>query len=261
MKKEIIKNRENENIVVLIDKTEKPNGLIFVMHGLGGFKEQPHIETISQCFKDNNFTVLRFDATDSTGESDGNLENATTTNYYQDLEDVIKWAQVQDFYIEPFWLAGHSVGSLCVALFTLNHPEKVKAVAPISAVVSGKLFIQTEEMKPILENWKETRIREWESSTQPGLIKRLKYDFIEDVLNYDLLKDAHKINCPVLMIVGERDITTPFEHQKKLFDTLGAKKELHIIKGSKHTFKEESNLKELRVLVGEWIKKNVNLLG
>ena len=250
MEKEIIKNRKKENIVVLIEKAENQKGLAFVMHGLGGFKEQPHIETISKVFRDNNFTVIRFDATNSTGESHGKLENATTTNYYQDLEDVIKWAQTQDFYIEPFWLAGHSVGGLCVALFTLNHPEKVKAVAPLSAVVSGELFIQTEEMKPILEDWKKTRIRGWESSTQPGLIKRLKYDFIEDVLNYDLLKDAHKINCPVLIIVGEKDITTPPEHQKKLFDALKAKKELHIIQGSKHTFKEESHLKKLKTIKG-----------
>ncbi len=256
MKKEFIENRKGEKIAVLIEEANNSKGLVFVMHGLGGFKEEPCIETMSKTFRDNNFTVIRFDTTNSTGESGGKLENATTTNYYQDLEDVIEWAQTQDFYTEPFWLVGHSVGGFCVAFFALNHPEKVKAVAPISAVVSGELFIQTEEMKPILEDWKKTRIREWESSTQPGLIKRLKYDFIEDVLNYNLLQNAHKINCPVLMIVGEKDITTPPEHQKRLFDALKAKKELHIIQGSKHTFKEESHLKELKAIMGEWIKKN-----
>jgi len=255
MKKEIVKNRENKNIVVLIEEAESPKGLVFVVHGLGGFKEQPHIETISKVFKDNNFTVIRFDATNSTGESGGRLEDATMTNYYQDLEDVIKWSESKDWYKEPFWLAGHSVGGFCVAFFTLNHPEKTKAVAPISAVVSGELFTQTEEMSPILDSWRATGLREWESSTQPGLIKRLKYDFIEDCLSYNLLSNAHNIKCPVLLIVGESDITTPPEHQKKFFDTLKANKEFHIIKGAKHTFKTEDSLKELKAIIGEWIKK------
>lgn len=256
MKKEVIQNRENKNIAVLIEKSEAPSGLVFVMHGLGSFKEQPHIETISQCFKDKNFTVIRFDTTNSIGESEGKLEDATMTSYYQDLEDVIKWSKSQDWYREPFWLTGHSLGAFCVIFFTLNYPDKVKAVAPISTVVSGELFIQTEEIAPLLKDWKKTGMREWESSTQPGLMKRLKYNFIEDCLNYDLLKDAHKIKCPVLLIVGENDITTPLEHQKKLFNILQAPKEIHVIKEAKHTFKTEKSLKELKVIIGEWIKKN-----
>jgi hypothetical protein len=34
-----------------------------------------------------------FDTTHSFGESGGNYEDATTTQYYQDLEDVISWAK------------------------------------------------------------------------------------------------------------------------------------------------------------------------
>ena len=256
MKKEIIKNRQDKNIVVLIEEAKNPKGLVFVMHGLGGFKEQPHIETISKVFKNNNFTVIRFDTTNSIGESGGKLENATISNYFQDLEDVIKWSQSQNWYQEPFWLSGHSLGGFSVAFFTINYPEKVKAIVPISAVVSGELFTQTEEMKEVLESWKKTGLREWESSTQPGLIKRLKYDFIEDCLKYDLLKDAHKIKCPVLLIVGDRDETTPLKHQKIFFNSLSAEKEIHIIKDLKHTPREKHHLEELESIMGKWIQKN-----
>lgn len=215
--KKFIKNRRGEKIAVVIEEANNPKDLVFVMHGLGGFKEQPHIKAISQCFRDNNFTVIRFDTTDSIGEneSDGKLEDATVTNYYQDLEDVIEWSRDQAWYQEPFWLVGHSLGGFGVALFTLNHPDKVRAVAPISAVVSGKLFVQTKEISSLLDSWRATGLRQWESSTQPGLIKRLKYDFIEDILNYDLLSSAHKIKCPVLLVVGEGDEVSSFEHQKK----------------------------------------------
>jgi len=77
-------------------------------------------------------------------------------------------------------LAGHSVGGFCVFWFAIQHPEEVKAIAPISPVVSGELFSRTKEMSEVLESWKNTGIREWESTSKPGLMKRLKYDFIED---------------------------------------------------------------------------------
>lgn len=43
MEKLFIKNRKNKNIAVVIDETENSKGLAFVMHGLSGFKEQPHM--------------------------------------------------------------------------------------------------------------------------------------------------------------------------------------------------------------------------
>ncbi len=256
MQKEIIKNRRGENIIIVIEEVENSRGLAFVMHGLGGFKEQPNVLSMAKPFTDNNFTVVRFDATNSLGESGGKLEDATISNYFQDLEDVIKWSRSQNWYQEPFWLSGHSLGGFSVAFFTIKYPEKVKAVAPISTVVSGELFTQTEEMKKVLELWQKTGLREWESSTQPGLIKRLKYDFVEDCLKYNLLKYAHQIKCPVLLVVGDRDETTPLEHQKILFNSLATEKEIHIIKGLKHTPREKHHLEELESIIGEWIQKN-----
>ena len=255
MKKEFIKNRDGKNISVLIDESENSNNLVFISHGLGSSKEESQLEVIAQAFKDNDFTVVRFDTVNGVGESDGKLDDATATNHCQNLEDVIKWAESQRWYHEPFWLAGHSLGSFSLIMFTLKYPEKVKAIAPISTVVSGKLFIDTEEIKSVLDDWRSKGLREWESSSRPGLIKRLKYGFIEDLLQYDLLNKVSKINCPVLMAIGDNDPTVLPEHQVKLFDLLQTEKEFHIIKGAKHTFRDENHLKELKTMVDNWIKK------
>lgn len=88
-----IKNRKKQNVSVVVETLKKQQGLVFVMHGLGGFKEQDHIKTFADAFKEEGFTVVRFDTTNTFGESDGNYEDATTTNYYEDLEDVISWAK------------------------------------------------------------------------------------------------------------------------------------------------------------------------
>ena len=151
-----IKNRKDQKVIVLVDKIDNAKGLAFVMHGLGGFKEKTHIIAFKEAFKESGFTVVRFDTTCTLGESDGDYADATVTNYYQDLEDVIAWADSQEWYLEPFWICGHSLGGISVSLFAENFPEKVKGVAPISPVVSGKLSMETEKHKSIVEDWKKT---------------------------------------------------------------------------------------------------------
>ena len=117
MKKTFIKNRKGENVSVLVEKSENQKGLAFIMHGLGGFKEQDHIAAFANAFKEKGFTVVRFDTTNTLGESGGKYEDATITNYYEDLEDVVIWAQEQEWYQEPFALSGHSLGGICTLLY------------------------------------------------------------------------------------------------------------------------------------------------
>lgn len=252
MSKVFIKNRKNQNISVLIERADNQNGLAFVMHGLGGFKEQPHIETFAKAFKDNNHTVIRFDATNSFGESDGKYEDATTTNYYEDLEDVINWSKKQDFYQESFVLCGHSLGAICSALYAENYSEKVKALALISTVVSGELSRQTYDEKD-LEDWQKTG---WRTTIgySSGIKKTIKWQEMEDRLKYDLLKKVDQLTMPTILIVGDLDASTLPQHQQILFDKLPGKKEMYIIKNAPHTFREEKHLNEIYQILNQWTK-------
>lgn len=253
MEKISIKNRKNQNIVVFLEKQENQKGLAFVMHGLGGFKEQPHIKIFADSFKEQGCTVVRFDTTNTLGESDGTYEDATITNYYEDLEDVIKWAGEHSWYQEPFYLAGHSLGGISVALYAENFPEKVKGLAPISTVVSGELSLQTRRNKERAKEWRKSGWLIEESNSKPGVIKKLKWSHMEDRLKYDLLPEAGKLTMPVLLIVGEEDESTPVEHQKILFEKLPTEKELHIIKTAPHTFRDQNHLQEIKDIFTKWI--------
>lgn len=259
MKKSFIHNRKKQKISVLVEETPEQVGLAFVMHGLSGFKEQPHIEVIANAFKDKGFTVVRFDTTNTFGESDGDYSDATTTNYYEDLEDVIAWSKDQTWYQEPFWLSGHSLGGICTALFAENHPDMVNAVAPISPAVSGELYKETLTGEELAE-WEKTGWYEKPSVSLPGIIKRLKYGFFVDSLKYDVLPGADRLIMPVLIIVGEHDVSTPLKHQQILFNAIpGDEKELHVIKGAPHTFREEGHLKEIKEIFLNWIGKYLNI--
>ena len=256
--KYFIKNRKDKKIAVVV-KQNGTKGLAFIMHGLGGFKEQPHIQTFTDAFIENGFTVVLFDTTNTFGESDGNYEDATTTNYYEDLEDVIDWAKTQDWYQEPFWLVGHSLGSISTILYAEKFPTKVKGLAPISTVVSGALSLETPQYKnnTVLADWERTGIKEKSSESKPGFIKRLKWSHVADRMKYDVLNEVSKLTMPVLMIVGEHDTSTPAEHQKILFEKLLGKKELHIIKNAPHTFRAPEHLVEIKEIFDKWIKNNL----
>ena len=258
MEKIFIKNRKNQNVSVIIEKVDNQKGLVFVMHGLGGFKEQPHIEIFAKVFRDNDYTVVRFDTTNTFGESDGNYSDATVTNYYEDLEDVINWSKKQDFYLSPFILCGHSLGAICSAWYAENYPSAVKALAPISTVVSGRLSIEAHTKEEI-DDWQKTG---WRTTIgySSGIEKKLKWSHIEDRLKYDLLLGVDKLTMPVILLVGELDTSTPPRHQQILFDKLPGKKELHIIKGAPHTFRDENHFQEIYQILDKWIKSLSNKL-
>lgn len=253
MQKLFIKNRKGEKLSVQIEQVENQKGLGFVMHGLGGFKEQPHIQTFAKAMQDNGYTTVSFDTTNSFGESGGNYEDATPTNYYEDLEDVIFWASKKAWYQEPFILMGHSTGGICSALFAEKFPEKVKALAPISTVVSGQLSFE-EHPKEEIKEWERTGWLEQPSSSKPGLMKRLKWSYNDDRMKYNLLDNVERLTMPTILIVGELDTVTPLKHQELLFDKLPGKKDLKIIAGAQHTFREEGHLKELYRELDEWLK-------
>jgi pimeloyl-ACP methyl ester carboxylesterase len=148
------------------------------------------------------------------------------------------------------------LGGVSTALYAENHPEEVKAVAPTSTVVSGKLSLETEKHQKISQEWKKTGWRETASLSKAGLIKRLPWSHIEDRLKFDLLEKADQLTMPVLLIVGSEDDGTPLEHQQILFDAIPTKeKELHIIDGAHHTFREPEHLKEIKQIIKTWIEK------
>lgn len=254
--KTFIDNRDGNKICVVVEESSSKEKLAFVMHGLGGDKTQPHIRAMSEAFEELNYTVVTFDTTNSFGESDGQFEDATLTNYYADLEDVIDWARKQPWFIEPFVLCGHSLGGISIALYAEKFPDQIKALAPISTVVTGKLSFETHDMYKLesLEEWKRDGIR-ISKSHDGKREKRLKWSHMEDRLNYDLLTDVDKLTMPVLMVVGEKDDRTPLVHQQILFDAINGPKELHAIAGALHSFYEPHEQQELKHIVKNWANK------
>jgi len=238
---------------VLVEETINAKGLAFVMHGLGGFMVQPQVQAMADAFLQNNYTTIRFDTTSTLGESDGKYEDATTTNYYEDLEDVIAWAKTQNWYEEPFTLAGQSLGGICVGLYAEKFSNEVKGLILVNSTVSGEKSIAGKDQAEI-KKWKETGWETTVSISKPGVIKRLPWSHMEDRLKYDLLPLAHKLTMQVLLISGELDNSERPEDQKDLFDKIPGQKKFVIIPGAPHTIRDPAHLDSLRSALDSWIK-------
>src|SRR4051812_38165165 len=99
-----IKNRHGLKLVIQVDTPDDPKNLVFIEPGQSGTIDQKHITAFAEAFLENGFRVVRFDPTNSIGESGGDLMNVTYENYVEDLEDVINWARSQFWFKKPFAL-------------------------------------------------------------------------------------------------------------------------------------------------------------
>lgn len=248
MEKIFIKNRKGLKMAVLVEEAENQKGLVFLMHGFLSFKEHPLLVETAKVFKENNFITVSFDATNSLGESEGKMEDGTTTGYFEDLEDVIDWSKKQKWYDNEFFLVGHSMGGYCIAHYATRNSNVKGLIVFVPKVIGdipNKLELEELETKGHIE---------WESHSTPGVSKRKGYKYFEEEKNLNLLKITEKIKCPVLMISGEKDEVIPIEQQKMLFNKIESKKELHIFKDGDHNLKGEENSEELHSFLNNWIK-------
>lgn len=263
MEKFNIQNRKGLNIVGNIFKPDICKGLSFVLHGLGGFKEQKNLEILAKTLFENGYIVVNFDATNSRGESDGKLEDATMQNHYEDLVDVINWSKKQDWYKEPFILAGQSMGGFAVVKYAEEFPNETKGVFSHAAIYSGQDSLEAlNRFNPKeIENWKKTGWRTRASMSRPGTELKLPWSHMEERLTHDLKPKADKISMPILLVVGENDTSSPPDQQQYFYNLLknNVNKELYIIKGAPHDFREENHLKQLKEIFNNWLKNMDNI--
>jgi alpha/beta superfamily hydrolase len=231
-----IKNRKGLEIVGILSMPENPKGLAFTLHGLGAFKEHSNTLIMAETFFSEGYAVVNFDTTNSIGESEGKYEDATVSNHYEDLVDVIYWAKKQNWYQKPFILAGESLGGYASIRYAEEYPSEVKEIS------------HPEHIKA----WKETGWFEEKGTSKLGVIKRLPWSHMEEKLKHDIRPNAPKLTMPVCLVVGEND--NP-ETQKILYELIPGKKEFNIISGAIHVLRTSEHLDQLKTILKQWLGK------
>lgn len=256
------KNRHGLKLVIQVDTPDSPTNLVFIAHGQGGFIEQKHIQTFADAFLENDFRVVRFDATHSIGQSEGDIFDVTYDSYVEDLEDVINWARTQNWFQQPYALCGQSMGAQSTAWYAEHHPEEIKYLAPIAPTVNFELWVRTLDPE-YRKDWQEKGYKVEVSRSKPGLAKKISWGVSESLKRFDLLPLAGKLKMPVFFMVGEFDRPCPYENQKVLFDLIPIKnKEFIKIAGAEHSFRNNetseygSELQKAKEALSTWLRKN-----
>jgi len=157
-------------------------------------------------------------------------------------------------------IVGHSLGSLAAIAAAARHPDRVRAIAlvgstlpmPVSEVLLEAAKNNRHEAIDMLTIWGYSKSAQLGGSPTPGLWMlgsglRLMERAGPDVIYTDLKAcneyvdggaQAAAVQCPALLILGERDMLTPPRTAKHLAETLpGA--ETVILEGCGHAMLAE----------------------
>ncbi len=255
MQKYFINNRHGLKIAIVADRPWFSRGTVLVMHGLDSHKDAKQVSLCAKIFRSYRYTSVRFDATNSIGESGGDIKQASISTYFDDLEDVLAWMHVQPWFRRPLILAGHSLGGLCTSLYAERNPDNVAALLPMAPAVSGAFLLDAVEKRypEEVKRWRDTG--EIVLGEHVPLHIRICFpESVDDFMRYDLLPQAPAISMPSLFIVGENDWLTPPNSTKILYENVSGKKEIHVIPGAPHTLREKEHLNKAEEIMSAWVK-------
>ncbi len=220
-----IKSRNGNKLACLISKPDtKAEGLVVSSQGFGSTKDKEQYQFLLNELPKLNFIIIVFEY-QGLGESEGEFRDKTATRDLEDLRAVVDYAYDSfNFNKEKFFIFGSSFGGF-TALNLVLEDNRIKGLVlkcPVSDF--GKLCEHLIESKKY----------------------PLGHDaFIEDGKNRDFYKEASKINIPVRIIHGDKDISVFIKQSEKLVSLIPDTK-LSVIEGAGHEFegqKEKVNSK------------------
>jgi pimeloyl-ACP methyl ester carboxylesterase len=157
-------------------------------------------------------------------------------------------------------VVGHSLGSLVAIAFAARHPQRVRAIAlvgttvpmPVSDVLLEKAKENKHEAIEMLNFWGFSKAAQLGGNATPGnwmlggglrLMEKARPGVIYADLvacngYLDGMEHAKSVECPALLILGERDMLTPVRSAMRLADAL-PNAERVVLEGSGHALLAE----------------------
>jgi alpha-beta hydrolase superfamily lysophospholipase len=217
-KHEIVKLKSNKEIECWLIKNKNPKGTIVLFHGYGGAKSS--LISKSDEFIKHGFSTLLVDFMGS-----GNSEGNQTTIGYREAEQV---KTVFDYLTktgeENIYLFGTSMGSVAIMKCINDNKIKPKGIiieCPFGSMYDtvcarfNKMNVPTFPMAGILLFW--------------GGIQNGFWGFSHNPTEY-----AKSINCPTLLLYGEKDKSVSRKEIDEIYSNLKGIKKLNVYKETGH---------------------------
>lgn len=252
-----VRTQQNEVLSVLVEGLENSNQrkLVFIQHGLAANREHPVVNAAKKAFLQNGYVVVTFDSRHSLGKSGQDVQNARLATFAEDLKTVVQWAEAQDFYAEPFAVAGHSLGGASAWTYAIENPERTAYWVGIAPVVGGRAWEKAcfENMPAFCRDWKSRGAYTYQTpdKKQTALIS---YQTLQDAKTFDAAAAAADFKVSALLIGAEKDTVVPPRDVEELYRLLPASKSMAVIKDSTHNFVGSSNQEALTDAIDAFLK-------
>jgi pimeloyl-ACP methyl ester carboxylesterase len=245
----VITNRHGLRVFVKLLMVPGSEKNVYLAHGFSDVHDTPHMRALTAAFVGAGYNVVVWDATHSWGRSEGASERASFYYHHEDLEDVIDWSRGQPWWRERFVLAGHSLGGMVAGTYAAAHASAVERLVLVAPVVSGPALRRRIPL-PVRAWW---RVRGQVSAERWG-IGRYGWELMRSTWSYDLLKVAHRLVMPVLIVGAGRDLLIPPRMLRRLFGRVASDaKRLVVVPGARHGFDREWEMERLEGVVGKWL--------
>ncbi len=196
------KNRNGKRIsATLREPAGEARGTIILLHGLGGWKEQPLLVIMADAFCHAGFQVVTFDAADGAKGPDADFRMSTVTGYQEDLEDVVSYIKNEDWFAGPLILVGHSLGGTIAIRYARMHSSMVTKLVACAPAVSWK---SANALTIALGLW-------WialNKNKTPGPDHKwlpLDKTWLFDFMKFNSKRDAPYISAPTLIVSASKD--------------------------------------------------------
>jgi len=249
-KKIFFENSKGQRLAGVLSVPDKEGKFPAIVRASGfmGGKESSSGQAIKKELG-RNFIYLTFDFY-GTGESDGEFEDLTPTEEFDDMRAAIDFVyNLEQTDKERIGIVGSSLGGM-VSIHTAANDSRVRVAVFGAPVTNFKKCFSRDKYNPV--EWKEQGYRLIRN--HEGKEFKIGYQFFKDGCKYDLFKEAEKIDIPVLVIQGDKDESIPLEDTKKLMEHL-KNAELFVVEGAEHVWSTQPDkLKIFAEKIAEFFK-------
>jgi uncharacterized protein len=246
------------NALLTIPETCENTGklpLVIMCHGFRAHILRKNHTNISNCLASKGVASLMFDFFGH-GSSSGEFEDLTPEKALQNLKYVFEFVMVNkkfDFVDKSrIVVYGSSFGGMVTLMFasSCDNLKFIVLKAPVSQ------FNDFWKSKQNIDEWKENGFIMHKNKNNEGL--RLNYGFYENGVNFNVQEMAENIKCGVYIVHGNNDCVVPVEQSKKLIGHLNVnEKELKVVEGADHLFRNEQHNKELVLWIVDKITEKI----
>lgn len=225
------------NLATVIHYPEmKTKRLAILCPGYLDSKDYKHLIDLAEALVRQGYTVVRFDPT-GTWESAGDIADYTTTQYLEDIKNVLEYMLHQADY-KYILLGGHSRGGQVSILYAARDPR--------ISLVLGIMPSSERTMAGLRqEEWKKTGVSTSDRDLPDNKEQKKKfsvpYSHVEDKNQYSVLEDVKKVTVPIIFLAGELDDKVPAEYVKEIFDNANEPKKFVTMPNIGHGYRRNDD--------------------